>query len=301
MDFARLSRPRRLLPVLCLCAAAVTPIATARRAAPVDDTAGARLLQAQLPAGSLLRQTGCEGLVRAVRLATLSHHREASVILSAALAADEKTPGTGQRACGCVTQLFRAAVNAAPDHASALLETAEAACPECADDLARMLGRMEDKNVVADPKDYAADRRAASGDPRDLSDRNYNGMGFSSQGNDGTGNGSDHGGGTGTGDGFNGGTGTGDGFNGGTGNSTNTGTGNSTGTGNGSDPGPGFGTGTGSSVSTSTVGADSSTGNFGTGLGAGFPGSPAFSGSSPGGGFALPLPNTSAVTSVVNG
>ena len=151
MDLPFLSFIRHHAPIWLLMAGLVFPVA-ARAVGSGDNDAGPRLLQAQLPVGLSIQQADCDHLVRAVRAATLAHHQAAEAILSAALATEDDNgrPATEtKRACPCVARIFRAAVNAAPDHARALLEAAEALCPDCADGLTEAL--QSDKNVVKDP------------------------------------------------------------------------------------------------------------------------------------------------------
>ncbi len=149
---------------------------------------GVRLLQAQLPAGVTVPRADCEQLARAVGRATLAHRADAPAILSAALG--EGT--SAKRPCVCVTRIFRVAVAAAPTRASALLETATALYPDCADTFAAALNAADDKTVV-DDKNGPAGTRAAdapsvtrnfgdayANDPAtaDLSDRDLGGLGF---------------------------------------------------------------------------------------------------------------------------
>lgn len=68
--------------------------------------------------------------------------------------------------------------------------------------------------------------------------------------------------------------------------------------GNGSDSG--FGGINVPGSASATDGGSGFTGGFGSGFGPGFPGSPGFAGSSPGGGFALPIPVAPPVTAAAN-
>ena len=176
---------------LCLALAVVLAgYALPVKAAQNATETGARLLQAQLPAGTAIPQTACEQLARAVGRATLAHRADAPAILSAALGG-----GTGnvKRPCACVTRIFRVAVAAAPTRASALLEAASALYPDCADALAAALNAADDKTVV-DDKNGPAQARSADSSPAmvrdfgddyandpataDLSDRDLGGLGF---------------------------------------------------------------------------------------------------------------------------
>jgi hypothetical protein len=264
------------------------------RAAENEQKTGARLLQAQLPAGLPARQADCEHLIRAVRAATLAHHESAAAILSAALAGGDESQARraehGQRACPCVVRLFRAAVNAAPDHARALLETAAAQCPDCADELTEALQRLSDKNVIDVPPSGASSRGSRGGNDPGTS------------GDPGTGTSGNQAGNTGSG-----------------GNTGNAGDASAASNApNGGDPGdpndPGNSEFQGltqreyqgiDTPSTGTGDASGSYGNlpsangFGSGLGAGFPGAPGFSGSAPSG-YALPVPAPTPVTAFAN-
>ncbi len=183
----------RFIPMkssLCLAlaialAGSVLPVKGAQSAAET----GARLLQAQLPAGTTVPQADCEQLARAVGRATLAHRVDAPAILSAVLGGET---GKAKRPCACVTRIFRVAVAAAPTRASALLETASALYPDCADALAAALNAADDKNAV-DAKDGPKEVRSAdapsmtrdfgdtyANDPAtaDLSDRDFGGLGF---------------------------------------------------------------------------------------------------------------------------
>ena len=250
-------------------------LAGAIRAAISDREDGAQLLQAALPAGLLIRQADCDHVVRAVRAATLAHHQAAESILSAALATGD---GVDRRAsgakwtCPCVVRLFRAAANSAPDHAGALLETAAALYPDCADGLTEAWHRLNDKNVVVDAP------QLGSTDPKDAR-RDY-----------GTGNAS------------------GAGTAGSAGTAVNP---DGAGSPSDPDS-PTFGlsqrefqgldlTNPETTGTTGSVGGNPPASGFTTGFGAGFPGSPSFSGSTPGGGSALPLPVATAATPGVNG
>ena len=261
---------RRLVSASLLVAGLVLP--PALRAASSDRDDGARLLQAALPTGLLIRQADCDQVVRAVRAATLAHHRAAEGILSAALAAGE---GTDRRAtgakwtCPCVVRIFRTAANSAPDHAGALLETAEALYPDCADGLTEALHGLDDKNVVVG---------ALQTDPKDAGGA-YGPAGASNVGEAGTP------GSAGT-------------------------AGNPDGSGNPGDTDSPTAGGLSprnfqgldlNTPGTGDTASNPSANGFANGFGAGFPGAPGFSGSSPGGGTALPLPVATAATPGANG
>ena len=178
-------------PLLCLAlAVAVAGFALPVKWAQSAAETGGQLLQAQLPAGTTVPQADCEQLAHAVGRATLTHRADAPAILSAALGG-----GTSKtkRPCACVTRIFRVAVAAAPTRASALLETASALYPDCADALAAALDTADDKNVV-DAKDGPKEVRPADNAPSmtrdfgdayandpttaDLSDRDFGALGF---------------------------------------------------------------------------------------------------------------------------
>ena len=124
----------------------------AAHAAKPGNDAGLRLLQAQLPTGASLRRLDCDHLANTVRAATLAHRKDAVAILSAALTLDEwdaRRKVENRLSCPCVSQLFQAAANAAPDRAATLLETAQALYPECADALTTALGGLITGHQVA--------------------------------------------------------------------------------------------------------------------------------------------------------
>ena len=265
---------RRFVSASLLVVGLVLPPAV--RAASSDRDDGARLLQAALPTGLLIRQADCDHVVRAVRAATLAHHRAAESILSAALASGE---GTDRRAagakwtCPCVVRIFRTAANSAPDHAGALLETAEALYPDCADGLTEALHGLDDKNVVVgalqtDSKDAGGAYGPAGAS--NVGEAGTPGSAGTAVNPDGTGDPGDP--------------------------NAPTASGLSTRNFQGldlADPGTGDTTG--------SAGANPSANGFANGFGAGFPGAPGFSGSTPGGGTALPLPVATAVTPGANG
>ena len=173
MNAPRLSvRSCRAVAALWWCLASLAGSLPAAHAAKPGNDAGLRLLQAQLPTGASLRRLDCDHLARTVRAATLAHRQDAVAILSAALTLDEwdaRRKVENRLSCPCVSQLFQAAVNAAPDRAAALLETAEARYPDCADGLTEALHRLDDKNVVmgalATSSQVAAVSRAADPAP----------------------------------------------------------------------------------------------------------------------------------------
>ena len=171
MNLAHCSFPsRHAIPVLWLCLLSLACCPPAAHATRASREAGLRLLQAQLPVGGSLRRLDCEHLARAVRAATLTHRREGVAILSAALTLDEwdaRRQVEERLSCPCVSQLFQAAVSAAPDAAAALLQTAEALHPDCADALTAALRGLAASNQVAvvsrdaSPGDASPDGSAA--------------------------------------------------------------------------------------------------------------------------------------------
>ena len=183
--------------VFCLVSTGST---TRLHAATASIETGVRLLQEQLPASARLSRTECEPLARAVGRATLAHRPEAAAILSAALTGGGKDPrrASDKFSCGCVIRIFRVSIAAAPAQASALLETASALYPDCAEAFASTLNRSNDKDAI-DFKDAPAGARSSANDPReatfdpsvrsfgdldpgetDLSDRDNSGLGFGS-------------------------------------------------------------------------------------------------------------------------
>ena len=267
MNLRPLFHVRPMVSAWLLAAGLVLPLAV--RAAIRDRDDGARLLQAALPTGLLIRQADCDHVVGAVRAATLAHHQAAEAILSAALAAGD---GVDRRAagakwtCPCVVRLFRAAANSAPDHAGALLETAEALYPDCADGLTEAWHRLDDKNVVVDAS------QVGPVDPKDAPGVS----GAGTPGSSGTAGNPDGSGGPGDAD----------------------------------SPTSGLSqrdlqgldlASPDTTDTTGSVGGNPLVSGFNTGFGAGFPGSPSFSGSTPGGGSALPIPVATAATPGANG
>ena len=238
------------------------PVANAAR--PSND-AGLRLLQAQLPTGASLRRLDCDHLARTVRAATLTHRKDAVTILSAALTLDEwdaRGKVENRLSCPCVSQLFQAVVNAAPDRAVTLLETAQALYPECADVLTETLHRLEDENVVAGS--LVTSHQVAAVAPAVVPDQS------ALDGNP-----------TGTGTG---------------------GLNLSLPEGTSSNPGTTNPSASSSDSDTASAGPGNSLGGsgvFGLGAGTGFPGAPSFGGGSAGG-IMLPTPVPVAVTSSVN-
>ena len=187
---------RLAFTVFCLVMAgsAIPPNATA-----ASIETGVRLLQEQLPAGARISRTECEPLARAVGRATLTHRPEAAAILSAALTGGGKDPrrASDKFSCGCVVRIFRVSIAAAPTQSSALLETASALYPDCAEEFTNTINRSNDKDAI-DFKDAPAgahstaanDPREATFDPNvrgfgdvdpgdtDLTDRDVTGLGF---------------------------------------------------------------------------------------------------------------------------
>ena len=238
------------------------PVANAAK--PGND-AGLRLLQAQLPSGASLRRLDCDHLARTVRAAILTHRKDAVTILSAALTLDEwdvRWKVENQLSCPCVSQLFQAAVNAAPDRAVTLLETAQAVYPDCADRLTETLHRLDDKNVVVGS--LVTSRQVAAVSPNVGPDQvglDGNPTGTSTSGlnlslPEGT--------------------------------SSNVGT-----------PNPNASSSDGGTASVGSGNSLGGSGVFGLGAGTGFPGAPSFGGGSAGG-IALPTPVPVAVTPSVN-
>ena len=160
-----------VLPVLLGALLALTgPLSATTR---IDTETGLRLLQKQLPVGTTPALTDCEHLSSAVVRATYGDRSHAPDILAAALSAgidkDDPDHRTSRRPCACVVRIFRNVVIVAPAMASALLETASAIYPDCAESLTEALDGIGDKNPV-DGKDYApaaphtaADRSAGTG------------------------------------------------------------------------------------------------------------------------------------------
>ena len=149
-----------------LLSALVATAPTYSRAAAAPGQTGAQLLQAQLPTGTGVAQADCEQLTRAVSLATHTHRAEAKLILTAALTRDAKKDPHRTEAklpCACVSRLLRAAISAAPEKASTLLELASSLYPDCADALEAAVQVMDDKNVVDDKNGPAAAHRPGDG------------------------------------------------------------------------------------------------------------------------------------------
>ena len=136
------------------------------KAAAAPGQTGAQLLQAQLPNGTNVTQADCEQLTRAVSLATRAHRPEVKAILTAALSRNvQRDPSRAESklSCACVTHLLRAAIGAAPEKASVLLELASSLYPNCADSLEAAVQSMDDKNVVDDKNGPARGRSATDG------------------------------------------------------------------------------------------------------------------------------------------
>ena len=153
MNVPRLSfHSRRSTPVLWLCLLSLACCLPAANATRASREAGLRLLQAQLPVGGSLRRLDCDHLAKTVRAATLAHRKDAVAILSAALTLDEwdaRRKVEERLSCVCVSQLFQAAVSAAPEVAATLLQTSEALYPDCADALTAALRGLATSSQVA--------------------------------------------------------------------------------------------------------------------------------------------------------
>ena len=155
--------PRSSTPVLWLCLFLLAGGLPAANAARASREAGLRLLQAQLPTGGSLRRLDCDHLTKAVHAASLAHRKDAVAILSAALTLDEwdaRRKVEERLSCVCVSQIFQAAVSAAPEVAATLLQTSEALYPECANALTAALQGLVISNQVA-----VVSRDAGSGNP----------------------------------------------------------------------------------------------------------------------------------------
>ena len=114
---------------LCLSVLAVPTRSSASASA---SQTGAQLLQAQLPPETPLPQATDEQLTRAVSLATRAHRADAVAILTAALTrGGRKDPRATEAKLPCtrVAGLLHAAVAAAPEKASGLLELAGSLYP----------------------------------------------------------------------------------------------------------------------------------------------------------------------------
>ncbi len=142
----------RRATLLLLCAA-LTGLPAPLWAAASDRDSGAPLLRAQLPAGVTLPKADCLQIIHAVSLAVRAHRSDAPGILSAALTRGGRKDSPQQAKkwpCTCVDRMLRAALVAAPEQASTLLEVAISLAPECVDSLQDMVQRFDDKNVVDD-------------------------------------------------------------------------------------------------------------------------------------------------------
>ena len=123
-----------------------------------NDATAVQLIQAQLPDGTALIQADGKTLGRAVRRAILDHPTKAPAILSAALSdgtseKGAKNKGAASRSCDFVLQVFKAALRAAPDQASALTDIAMAIDPECVDSLTLALQVQTHPVAAYDYKD----------------------------------------------------------------------------------------------------------------------------------------------------
>ena len=125
------------------------------------------LLRAELPPDVAVGKAPCDLLVRALHRAVLAHRSQSSALLTVALTGDQPAGRSKlDLPCACTRQLFHAAASADPGHASLLLEQAVSLRPACADELQREAQELNDKNVVNDFKDAAADpasRRKSEG------------------------------------------------------------------------------------------------------------------------------------------